>query len=235
MKTFAFVFARSGSKGVRGKNIRRLCNKPLLNYSLDVASQIVEIERIFVSTNSPEIAAVAESLGATVINRPNELARDDTPEWLAWQHAVKWVHDMFGEFDRFVSLPTTAPLRIKEDVVRCLAALDDSIDIVVTMTPAHRSPWFNMVKIERNKNLSILVNDAVSITRRQNVPTAYDMTTIAYVARPSFILDNKSIWDGRVRGVVIPQERALDIDTEFDFEVAELLMIKRLLQGAPLC
>lgn len=235
MKTFAFVFARAGSKGVPGKNIRLLCNKPLLAYSLDIACQVAEIERSFVSTDSLEIAAVAEFYGATVIHRPAELARDDTPEWLAWQHAIGWVKTAFGDFDRFISLPATAPLRTREDVSHCLSRLDDTTDVVITMTPSQRSPWFNMVKVDRNERLSILVNDDVSIVRRQDAPTAYDITTIAYVMRPRFILENKNLWDGRVRGVLIPQERALDIDTEFDFKLAEILMREGLLKVSQLC
>jgi len=91
MRTFGFVFARGGSKGVTGKNIRDLAGKPLLAHALHVASQVAEIERVFVSTDSSEIAAVAGRFGATVILRPTELAQDDTPEWLAWKHAINWV------------------------------------------------------------------------------------------------------------------------------------------------
>ncbi len=83
MKTFAFIFARGGSKGVPGKNIPDLHGKPLLAYSIDMAHKIDEISRVVVSTDDNNIAAVAIEYGAEVINRPHELAQDDTPEWLA--------------------------------------------------------------------------------------------------------------------------------------------------------
>lgn len=228
MKTFAFVFARGGSKGVARKNIRQLVDKPLLGHALSIASQTLEIERSFVSTDSAAIAVVAESYGATVIERPAELAQDNSPEWLAWCHAIEWVRAQVGDFDRFISLPATAPMRLIEDVRACLDALDEQTDAVVTMTPAQRSPWFNMVEADSNGRLSILLEGDSEIIRRQDAPQVYDLTTLAYVMRPDFIINHYHIWQGRVRGVVIPQERALDIDTEFDFKLAEYLMYDRI-------
>jgi N-acylneuraminate cytidylyltransferase len=227
MKTFGFVFARGGSKGVPGKNIRILAGKPLLVHALDVASQVAEIERMFVSTDSEEIAAVAERDGATPIPRPAELAQDDSPEWLAWRHAINWVKTEVTHFDRFVSLPATAPLRTPKDITRCLDALDVDTDAIVTMTPAQRSPWFNMVKADSTGRLSLLVAGD-QIIRRQDAPVGFDLTTDASVLRTEFILTNDRLWDGRVRGVIVPQERAIDIDTELDFSIADFLMRKRL-------
>jgi N-acylneuraminate cytidylyltransferase len=228
MKTFAFVFARGGSKGVPGKNIRQLADKPLLGHALSIADQIPEIARTFVSTDAPEIASVAEGFGATVIRRPAELAQDNSPEWLAWRHAVEWVRETVGDFDRFVSLPATAPLRLVEDVIQCLTALDEHTDAVVTMTPAQRSPWFNMVKPNDNGYLTVLLDGGDRIIRRQDAPQAFDLTTLAYVTRPDFIMNQDNLWEGRVRGVLIPQERAIDIDTDCDFKVAEFQMQERI-------
>ena len=233
MKTYAFVFARGGSKGVPGKNIRYIAGKPLLAHSIDVASQLEEIDHVFVSTE--EIAEVAKAAGAAVIPRPEDLARDNSPEWLAWRHAIQWVQDEKGDFDRFVSLPATAPLRLAKDVYRCLEKLGENTDFVVTMEKSQRSPWFNMVKQDAEGFVDILVDGNNKIARRQDVPDSFDLTTVAYVTRPKFIMDNESIWDGRVQGVVVPQERAIDIDTELDFEIAEYLMKKRDPQEEPSC
>ena len=83
-----------------------------------------------------------------------------------------------------------------------------------------------MVKADVLGRLSLLV-EGDKISRRQNSPIGYDLTTVAYVSRPKFILEKERVWDGRVRGVLVPQERAIDIDTELDFEVADFLMRKR--------
>ena len=219
---YAFVFARGGSKGVPGKNIRPLAGKPLLTYAIDMARQ-VGVAKVFVSTDDDAIAEVAHTYGASVILRPAELARDESPEWLAWRHALDWL-DKHGEtFDVFLSLPATSPMRNVEDVQACLDKLDEETDIVVTMTETARSPWFNMVRSEDNY-IQLLLSGEKSYIRRQDVPQAFDMTTVAYVTRPKFIRTAGGIFEGRVKGVLVPNERALDIDTELDFLVAETLM-----------
>ena len=226
MKTYAFVFARGGSKGVPGKNIRKLAGQPLLAYSIDLARKIKAVDKIFVSTDDQTIATIAYEYGADVINRPKELARDDTPEWLAWQHAVKWLQEQDESFDVFLSLPTTSPLRNKQDILSALKILDKNTDMVLTMTEATRSPWFNMVKKMENGYIDLIIENDSSYTRRQETPVIFDMTTVAYVTRPEFVKNASGVFDGQVKGIEIPAERALDIDTELDFQVAEFLMHK---------
>jgi CMP-N-acetylneuraminic acid synthetase len=227
LKTFAFVFARGGSKGVPGKNIRRFSGQPLLAYALDIAKKIHEVSSIFVSTEDLQIAKIARKWGAVVIDRPVELAQDESSEWLAWQHAVDWVKEHHGDFERFVSLPATSPLRNENDVQACLNALDDETDMVITTTETNRSPWFNMVRVGEDNHISLLFEGDKKFVRRQDVPKAYDMTTVAYVTRPSFIMLESGVLNGRTKAVMIPTERAIDIDTEFDWEIAEYLMDKQ--------
>ena len=235
MKAVAFIFARGGSKGLPGKNIRSLVGKPLIAWSIEHAFAVKGIDRVIITTDSEEIAKVARDYGAEApFIRPAELAQDDSPEWLAWRHAIEWVRENIGDFECFVSLPATAPLRLPEDVAQCLRALENKTDVVVTMAPAQRSPWFNMVKADEQGRLSLLV-ETDHIVRRQDAPVGYDMTTVAYVLYPDFIIKHNRIWDGCVQGVLIPQERALDIDTEVDFKIAEFLMLERLTREGGTC
>ena len=231
MRTFAFVFARGGSKGVPGKNLRMIGELSLLGHSIRMAQEIPEVEEVFVSTDSDKILEEADRLGAAVIHRPEKLATDTAPEWLAWQHAIGEVGNRYGAFERFLSLPPTAPLRSIGDVESALTALDSRTDFVVTMTRAARSPWFNMVQHTSDGLRTVLDAGGKLISRRQDTPTVYDLTTVAYVTRPQFILENKSYWDGRVEGVEIPPERAVDIDSELDFHFAEYLMARREKEG----
>jgi N,N'-diacetyl-8-epilegionaminate cytidylyltransferase len=226
MKTYAFIFARGGSKGVPGKNIKEICGKPLIAYSIEIAKEIESIEKIFVSTEDDNIATVAKRFGADIIPRPHDLAQDDSPEWLAWQHAVKWLGGKGESFDIFISLPTTSPLRNKNDITQCLAFLDEKTDVVVGITEAARSPYFNMVRKDSNDFIDVIMKNDNHYARRQDTPAIFDMTTVAYVARPEFIKNATGIFSGKVKGVYIPSERALDIDTELDFEIAEFLMNK---------
>ncbi len=224
MKTFCYIFARGGSKGLPGKNIKKLLNKPLISYSIKIAKSINEIDKCFVSTDCEEIAKISESNGAIVIKRPKELSQDNSPEWKAWEHAINWTYERYGTFTKFLSLPATAPLRSKNDVVKCLNALKSDRDVIITMTEASRNPWFNMVKRKDNQYIELVLTSKNTISRRQDAPEVYDLTTVAYVLNPEFILNNDSIWDGKVKGISVPKERAIDIDNEFDFKVAEMLL-----------
>ena len=230
LNAVAFIFARGGSKGVPGKNIRKLCGKPLIAWSIEHALAVPSINRVIVSTDSDEIAAVAREFGADVpFLRPAELAQDDSPEWLAWRHALQYLLDTEGKLpDAMVSVPATSPMREPVDIENCLREFSVGYaDIVVTVTEAHRNPWFNMVKRNADETVELVVPPTDAITRRQDAPPVFDMTTVAYVINPSFVFSNSSIFSGRVRAVEIPLERAIDIDTMLDFEIAEYLMNRK--------
>jgi CMP-N-acetylneuraminic acid synthetase len=222
-----FIFARGGSKGVPRKNIRPLAGKPLLAYAIETALESTYIERVIVSTDDIEIAKVAQQYGADVpFMRPADLARDDSPEWLVWQHALISLKEL-GEpnVDVFVCVPTTAPLRIVEDLDNCIQTLLESdADLVITVKAAERNPYFNMVFLDDNHNARLVIPTDKPIHHRQTAPLVYDMTTVAYVARPAYILQTTQMFTGKVKAVVVPVERALDIDTELDFKLAELLI-----------
>ncbi len=222
----AFIFARGGSKGIPGKNIKPLAGKPLIAYAIEVALRCPRLGRVTVSTDDTEIADIASVYGAEVpFMRPAELASDTASEWLAWRHAIDWVEKQQGEFDIFVSLPTTSPFRSIEDVAACIALLesDPETDVVVTVKKAERSPFFNMVKLDASGYASLVIPPQGQVLRRQDAPAVFDMTTVAYVARTSFIKRCSGLFEGRMRSVEIPAERALDIDTPYDFKLAEFL------------
>jgi N-acylneuraminate cytidylyltransferase len=221
------IFARGGSKGVPRKNLRLLGGKPLIAHAIAAARAARGVDRVIVSTDDEEIAAAARDHGAEVpFMRPAELAHDRAPEWLAWQHAIRTMGELEPDwtFDAFVSVPTTSPMRSSEDIEACLAVLrDGDADAVITVTPAARNPYFNMVKLDPDGRVSIVIDAAERAAGRQAAPEVFDITTVAYAARPEFVLTARGIFDGRVRAVVVPQERSLDIDTPYDFRIAELL------------
>lgn len=222
----AFIFARSGSKGIKDKNIKSFMGKPLIAWSIEHAFAVEAIKQVYVSTDCEKIARIAESYGAAIpFMRPRELASDDTPEWLVWQHAIRETNALRTDpLEIFISVPVTAPLRIPADIQSCIDEYRlTKPDIVITVTPAKRNPYFNMVRQLENGFVSLVNKPAMTLSRRQDAPQLYDIATVAYVANPNFILTNVSIFDGDVRPVIIPEERAVDIDTILDFKFAELL------------
>ncbi len=223
----ALICARGGSKGLPGKNIRPLAGRPLIAWSIKQAQAVPRIGRIIVSTDSEEIAAVSRAAGAEVpFMRPAELARDDSPEWLAWRHALTYLKDSGGRYpDMLISIPATAPLRSPDDLAACLDEFEKGgADAIITVTVAHRSPYFNMVKQQPDGTVALVIPPQGSVFRRQDAPVVFDMTTVAYVASPQFVMSHNGILEGRVRQVRIPPERAIDIDTLLDFRIAECLL-----------
>jgi CMP-N-acetylneuraminic acid synthetase len=210
---------------MRDKNLRLLSGRSLLARSIDVAKSVRGIDRVIVSTDSDKIADAAISAGAEVpFRRPVELATDIAPEWLAWRHAIDWVrqHNGAQAITRFVSLPTTAPLRNVNDVAACLAAYDEgNWDAVVTVRPAERNPYFNMISLESDGHAQLVIRPNTTVATRQTAPQLYDMTTVAYVVHPDFVLRKGSLFEGRVKAVVVPKQRAVDIDDEWDLVTAE--------------
>jgi N-acylneuraminate cytidylyltransferase len=222
MKIFSFIFARGGSKGIKDKNIVKINNRPLIYYSIVIAKKISG-EDVYVSTDSLKIKKISEKYGARVIFRPKNLSKDDSPEILAWKHAIKHLNRKNIFFDIFLSLPTTSPLRSLKDIRRVIKLLK-KCDFVVTGSVSKRSPWFNMLKVEKNLNAKIFFQQKKKYTNRQLAPRTYDLTTVAYASRPSYIMRMKNIFDGKVKLSEIPTSRALDIDEVFDLKIAKLLM-----------
>ena len=231
MKTVAFIFARSGSKGLPNKNIKLLAGKPLIAYSIEQALATKRIERVIVSTDSNEIANISLEFGAEVpFLRPSELATDDSPEWLSWRHGLEYLLTSTGSLPKvMVSLPPTAPLRKSQDIDNCLKEFEkNDSDVVVTVTDAHRNPFFNIVKSNLDGSVSLVNDMGEVIFRRQDAPKLFDLTTVCYVAKPEFVMNHNSIFEGRVKSVHVPMERSIDIDSLLDFQITEFLKIREL-------
>ena len=228
MKYIVLICARGGSKGLPGKNIKPLNGIPLIGWSINIAKQIDRVSRIIVSTDSEEIAKVALKYGAEVpFMRPKELAQDDSPEWLVWKHAIKHVESYGNEdIDAIIVLPVTAPLRSVKDVNSCIDLFEESeVDSVITVSEASRSPYFNMIVNNDSGYASLVISPENQITRRQDAPEVFDMTTVAYVVNTNVVKQSNSIFEGKVKSIIIPQERSIDIDTLLDFKIAECLVL----------
>ena len=227
MDLVAFIFARGGSKGLPGKNIRLLNGKPLISLAIEQAKAVKLIKRVIVSTDSEEIGEVSREYGAEVpFIRPPELAKDNSPEWMAWRHGLAYLQEMEGKLpDVMISVPATAPLRSSLDIENCINEyIKGDTDAVITITDAHRNPYFNMVKTNSDGTVGLVNPVQSNIEHRQDAPEVFDMATVCYVLNPKFVFSHKSVFEGRVKAVYVPPERAIDIDTMLDFKIAEYLI-----------
>ena len=220
------IFARGGSKGLPRKNLQQVGGRSLICRAADAALASGVVDELIISTDDPEMAAEAERCGVRVpFMRPAELARDEAPEWLAWQHAVRWwLGEGGSESDIFCAVPPTGPLRSPADVAACVGLLrTEEYDIVLTVTEAARHPSFSMVRFSTGSAVGLVDPPAAALYRRQDAAPVFDITPLCYAARMSFLLTHTSIFSGRVGGVVVPRERAIDIDTELDLRIARCI------------
>lgn len=205
----------------------KLCGKPLIQYSIDLARSCDFICEVFLSTDCQLSAELGKRLGAVVIDRPSNLATDSSPEWLSWKHAQKWVEERYGDFDNFVSLPATSPLRTRDDVKKSLQRLSQTnADLCVGITETNHHPAFNMVKRDKNCMVKILDGSARKFNRRQDAPKIYNLTTTVFTATSKHLNEHNGVFDGNVTSITIPKERAIDIDDIFDFKIAGFVMRK---------
>lgn len=221
----AFIFARGGSKGLPRKNVLPFLGKPLIARTIEQALSVDLISDVIVSTDDAEIADISFKAGASVpFLRPSLLATDTCSEWLAWQHALKYVQEKNISCDVFLSLPPTSPLRTVDDIYFCIESFTrTSPDMLITVTPSARNPYFNMVQIGVDSSVKLASEGRYH--RRQDAPQTFDISTVAYVAKPEFILKSSFIFDGNIRAVSIPNERAIDIDNNIDFALAEMISL----------
>ena len=230
MKVLCTICARAGSKGVANKNLRLIINKPLIVYSIEQAIATKLFDQIVVSSDSKEIREVALANGATFcVDRPAELATDTAPKLPAIKHCVENAEKKFGQFDVIIDLDATAPLRESSDIIGALELLQSAqADNVITGTPAHRSPYFNLVETDVNGIVSLSKPPANVVARRQDSPQCFDMNASIYVWRRQALFANENLFTGNTRLFVMPRERSLDIDSQADFEMVEWMMTKGL-------
>jgi CMP-N-acetylneuraminic acid synthetase len=230
MNAVALICARAGSKGIPGKNLAEIGGQSLLTRAINAARGVPAISRVIVSTDGERIAEAALAAGAEVpFIRPMELASDTASEWLVWRHALEYLGSSTGTLpDALVVVPVTAPLRDATDIAGCLDAFEqERPDMVITVTHARRNPYFNMVTISSDGNAQLVMQLPHGVIRRQDAPPMFDMATVAYVARPDFVLSAPNMFSGRVRAYVVPDERAVDIDVPLDLTIARALFAAR--------
>lgn len=223
MTTIATICARGGSVGVPGKNIRELCGKPLIVYSIEQALANARIDAVYVSTDSPAIADVARNAGARVpFLRPAELATSSAAKVPAIVHLVEWVEQHEGPVDRIIDLDPTSPLRIQADLDACLALLDEQADNVITGYEAEKNPYFNMVEQTDDNHIQLVKQLKSPIVSRQTAPKVYAMNASIYVWHRRTL--NQGVFQPQTRLHIMPRERSIDIDHEIDFQLVSLYM-----------
>jgi CMP-N,N'-diacetyllegionaminic acid synthase len=227
------VPARGGSKGLVGKNLRPLGGLPLVVHTIHAAQKSALLSDFVVSTDDPEIAAIARGAGARVpFLRPAELATDAIAVWPAVRHAVEqWEAATPGSaLEAVVLLQPTSPLRNAEDIDNCITRFrEHAADICVTVVAPHDNPYFNMVEITADSAPFARPCSPImrAHARRQDAPTVYALNGAAYVvARSALATLENQFHLTRYAVCEMPRHRSVDIDSLEDLELAEWLLAR---------
>ena len=224
LNILVIIPARGGSKGVPRKNIKLLAGKPLISYTIQAALQSKYAMRVVVSTDDDEIAEISKNCGAEVLKRPKELAKDTSATIDSVFHVIK---DYETDYlpDVIVLLQPTSPLRSAEDIDNALNLFfqkkSDSLISVCEVEHSH----FWCFTLENTRLIS-LFDDELLKKRRQDLPSVYRPNGAIFISTPKILYQFKSFYSNNIRPYKMTVEKSIDIDTEFDFDLAELIIRK---------
>lgn len=222
-----WIFVRGDSLGLPGKNLKPLLGKPLIAYTIEAAQKSRFIKDVFISTDSPTVAATAEQYGAIVpFLRPPELSDIMSPVCYAWRHAIEWnrAQAEFPRMDIMISLSVTTPLRTPEEIDRAVELyLEGGCDSVIAVAPSNRHPAYDMVfRGAAGEVMLCQPND--NPLARKRATQAYDITNLIHISSADYILREDNYLRGKVKAIEVSREHGLDIKDIWDFKLAEIIL-----------
>lgn len=225
MNVLGIIPARGGSKGVPRKNIRLLAGKPLLEYTVVAARDSIRLKRFVVSTEDAEIKSIAHSLDCPVIDRPEELARDDTPSLPVIQQAALAAEKTFDEkYDAICLLQPTTPQRTGKHIDNAIELFESSqADTILSVCQIekHFHPYWVFLESDEGK-LSRAVPNSTLASRRQLLPKAFIRNGAIYLVRWDTLIHDNTLYGNDIRSFEMSRNESVNIDTMEDWEKAEL-------------
>lgn len=225
IEVLGIIPARGGSKGIPRKNIRLLAGKPLLAHTVELALQANVINRVIVSTDDSEIAAVSKEYGSEVVQRPAKISGDKASSESALLHVLNYLKKNEGyEPDVVVFLQCTSPLTLPEDINGTVKLLvDEDADSVLAVTKFHHFLWMHN---EQGEAVGINHDKSIRL-RRQDIKPQYLETGSIYAMRTKGFLKANFRFFGKTLMYEISHERVLEIDDLIDFQIAEAMLYQR--------
>lgn len=226
-KILAIIPARGGSKGIPDKNIRNICGKPLISWTIEQAKNCEYIDKVLVSTDDEEIAEISRIYGVEVpFLRPKELAKDDSPTIDAILHSLNFLEEINYIPEIVVLLQPTSPLRLVKDINNSIEQfLEKKYDSIISVCNFDHSPYWSL-RIDSDY-LNPAFGEDYFETRRQDLPILYHPNGAIFISNPSNLKMFKSFLCEKAGAYIMPSERSFDIDNELDFLLVEFLMKKR--------
>ncbi len=224
MSNYAFIPARSGSKGLKNKNIKEINGKPLLAYSILAAIESGKYDVIHVSTDSEEYAEIARKWGADVpFLRPAELASDTSSTGDAIKYSLEEYQKRGISFDTITALQPTSPLRTGEDIIGAFDLFEKkNANAIISVCEVEHPPMWSNILTDDGNMIHFLETDKDE--RRQDLAQYYRLNGAIYLSKMDYYLKASSLYNEKCYAYIMPKERSVDIDDAFDFFMAESIM-----------
>ncbi len=226
-KVIALIPARGGSKGLPGKNIKSLAGKPLINWTIEVAKKCAFIDRVIVSTDDEQIAEVSRQAGADVpFIRPAQYATDHATGTQVIMHALEWLKSNDQAADILVLLQPTSPLRVMQDLETALLLYIEKNAAIVSVCEVNHHPfWMNT--LPTNLSLKDFLRPEIKDANRQDLPIYYQLNGAIYIKSFDEFIKDETFFTENTYAYIMPKERSIDIDSEVDFSLAQIIIEKR--------
>jgi N-acylneuraminate cytidylyltransferase len=227
MRILYLIPARSGSKGLPGKNTKILGDKPLISYSIDYAIQNLKCgDELCISTDDLNVIDIANKKGINIpFKRPAELATDTSTTYDVLIHAIKHYYKLGKTFDILLLLQPTSPFRTEKDLNAMLSLYQNDLDMVVSVKVAKENPYFTL--FEENNNGYIVKSKNGDFNRRQDCPEIYTFNGSIYLININSLMKCKINEFKKIKKFVMPEERSIDIDSLADWALAEYYLNKQ--------
>ena len=215
--------ARGGSKGLPNKNILKLNDKPLINYTIEAAKEVFDINQIVVSTDSIKIKDEAEKLGLNIYKlRPKSLAEDDVSSYDVIEYELNEYSKKVNEPDVVILLQPTSPLRTSKNIKEALKLYNSNSDMVVSVKKSHSNPYFNL--FEENDKGFLNKSKISNIIRRQDCPDVWEFNGAIYIINVKSLRKIKSMNFERIVKYEMNEHNSIDIDNKLDFIMCKILI-----------
>ena len=224
MRILYLIPARKASKGLPGKNIKFLGDKPLIEYSIDFALNNLKFDdELCISTNDEAVIEIAKSKGISIpFIRPEELANDNASSYDVIIHAINQYEKLNQTFDAVLLLQPTSPFRIQDDFTRLIKEYNSETDMVVSVKLAKENPYFTL--FEENSEGFLNKSKIGNIVRRQDCPEVYAFNGSMYLINIESIKKSRITELKSIKKMIMPEERSVDIDTLADWTLAEFYL-----------
>lgn len=227
-KFIGIIPAKSNSKRLPNKNIKMLHGKHLIGWSIDAAKNSKYIDEVIVSTDENSIIDIAKKYGANIpFKRPKELTKDCAKKFDVSKHAVEFYRDNFKiEFDYVVLLQPTSPLRTSEDIDLSIEKMfENKSDGIISVCEADHILWTST--LPDDMNMSEFLSGRVKDTRSQDIEKYYRLNGAIFICDRKKMLEQETFFlDKNIYAYEMGKSKSIDIDTQYDFELAEFLISK---------